>query len=136
MVLPDTSIWIDFIQYKKVSSWTENFARWLRNGEIATCGVIMAEFIPFIQNASDRAYAEIVFETLQYLSPLSDLEFWKNVTRHQRNLSQNGIYRIGIADLIIIELSRANGASIISHDQHFQMAQKVISFDLIKPSEL
>ncbi len=136
MVLPDTSVWINFVQRRNNFTWPGVFEGWLRKGEIATCGVVLAEFLPFLQRGAEREYSETVFESLTYLSPQSDLEFWKNIAVHQKSLSQKGIHRIGIADLIIIEISRAYNIAIVSDDQHFQMAKKVLSFGLIKPSEL
>lgn len=136
VILADTSIWIDYINEKKHSSWNEVFDYWIKQGKVGTCGVVMAEFFPFIDEKRLRDEAEGLLTGIPYFSHENDPYLWKNVIDHSKSLRAHGVNGMGIADMIIVSIVQTHQLTLFSSDHFFTLARSILPFDLITPQDL
>lgn len=136
VILADTSIWIDFINEKKFSEWNEVFDYWIKQGEVGTCGVVRAEFFPFIDNPRLRTESEGLLSGLPYFSHENEPFLWENIVDQSKQLRAHGVNRMGIADMIIISIVRLHQLTLFSSDRFFPLARPILHFDLITPQDL
>lgn len=124
-VLLDTSCWIYHF-----SGGSDKIVDAVLNSDIAvTNDVILTELIPFIRNTGKM---EIV-KSLEAL-PVIPLNIdWGLIRRMQFDNLRNGINKVGIPDLIILQQVIENKLDFYSLDKHFKMMREIFEFKLILP---
>lgn len=124
-VLVDTSIWISY--FKDARSYPKLDAL-IRDNQICTNDLVLAELIPFLHV---RNQARLI-ESLSTL-PIVPLTInWELVINLQIRNLKNGINKVGIPDLIMVDNVVSNGLVLFSEDRHFRLMQEHVSFDLLE----
>ncbi|MEX0972023.1 MAG: PIN domain-containing protein [Solirubrobacterales bacterium] len=115
MVLPDTSVWIDYSRRGSKGS-AAAMRVLLDRGEVATCGPVVAELLA----GADGDVAERMWATLSSLSwvqlPASD---WREVGQVGRRLRQAG-QTLPLTDLAIAVAAARGGHVLWSLDSDFE----------------
>lgn len=112
MILPDTSIWIDYLRGK--SPYFQILRHHLEQRTIATTGPIFAELLQGAK--SEREVREIsdFFAALPKFETTSELWLHTGIFAQARRTHANGI---SIVDVSIIMAARRHGARVWSRDK-------------------
>ncbi|MFW5771662.1 MAG: PIN domain-containing protein [Spirochaetota bacterium] len=124
-ILVDSSVWIDYFRGGNQSAPLDLL---LENNSICTCGLILAEILPFLIVRNQKKLVSLM-HTIPNVACTPD---WKRITRYQAQCLKKGINGIGIPDLIIAQTALDNECTLFSLDNHFDMIQKVIPLRLFK----
>ena len=112
-VLVDTSIWVDYFRSGNQSSQLDSL---IDEDQIVINDLILAELVPFL-----KIRKELTLVTL--LNKIEKAELlinWEKVINLQTKCLENGINRVGIPDLIIIQQAIENDFQVYTLDKHFQ----------------
>ena len=123
MILIDTSIWIEFF---KGNPETADINEFIDNNDICTNSIILAELRPII--LSKRQYA--LDDLLLCLPTIPVHIVWDNLIQMQCVNIKNGINKVGIPDLMIVQNAIQNNVIIWTLDKHFFLMNKLIPFKL------
>ena len=124
-VLVDTSIWIEYFRnsdgYKVLDELiVDNLA--------CTNDLILAELIPAIRAREERELIDSLFSINRYEIRID----WNQIIQMQVTNIENGLNRVGIPDLIILENVLAYDLTLFSRDKHFFLMQHSFSFRLFE----
>ena len=123
-ILVDGSVWID---YFRSGVNTENLDRYIEQNLICTNDLILAELVPYLKaNKQSR-----VINLLNEISNIPLKINWNNIINYQTLCIQNGINKVGIPDLIILDNVIQNKLILFTLDKHFSKIDKFIKFDLL-----
>lgn len=123
-VLVDSSIWIDYFRTGEHSDLLDPL---VSDNEVVTCGLILAELVPFMEIKKEKELVSLIREI-----PRSDISLnWERIIEYQHICLKNGINRIGIPDLIILDTVLEFNLSLLTKDKHFKQIQKFIPFDIV-----
>lgn len=123
MILIDTSVWID---YFKKSSNAVQINDLIDKYEICINDIIRAELCPLILSKGQFRLNDLINAL-----PIIPLNIeWNNIIDMQITNIKNGINKVGISDLIIVQNALQNHVSIMTLDKHFALMQSQFSFDL------
>jgi predicted nucleic acid-binding protein len=115
-VLVDTSVWADFFNGYP-STQAETLAALLAGPrEIATCGVIAAEFLQGIRQPRHVARLEDVFRRMIWLEPRGRETFF-DAARLYRDLRARGITVRSTIDCLVVCLARENDCLLLARDR-------------------
>jgi predicted nucleic acid-binding protein len=122
-VLVDTSVWIDFFNGK----YLDKLDRYIEEDLICTNELILTELLPImVRDGHKEAVSSI--ESLPII-PL-DID-WTRLRLMQLLNVRNGINKVGIADLIIVQQVVEKHLALLSRDRHFGLMKGLFKFDLI-----
>jgi predicted nucleic acid-binding protein len=121
MVLPDTSVWVDFSR-RGVEGRAAAMRDLLDAGEVATCGPVVAELLA----GADGEVAERLWETLSSL-PWAELDpaGWRQVGVAARRLRASGAV-LPLTDLAIAVSTARAGHALWSFDSDFERVAPVL----------
>ncbi len=122
-VLVDSSVWID---YFRGALQSEALDELLDNNAVCTCGLILAEIIPFLVIKKEKELIGLL-NSVQRVESAVD---WNRIAGYQTTCLKNGINGVGIPDLIILQTSIDCGVRLFSLDKHFSLIKKRIPFEL------
>jgi predicted nucleic acid-binding protein len=122
-VLVDSSIWISY--FKNKDSYNE-LSELIASNQICTNDIILAELIPFLKV---KKQSEII-EGLLQLDRISIEINWNMIINYQILNLKNGIIKVGIPDLIILDNTISNNLILFTEDKHFRLMQENMVFDL------
>ncbi len=122
-ILVDSSVWIAFFRGSLPRDGIFNL---IDTNQICTNDLILSEIIPPLLIKKERS----LVETLTRLdrSPLS-IE-WQEIISYQVKNLQKGIYKVGIADLIIMQNVIQNNLVLFTLDTHFKLMSEVFPLRL------
>ncbi len=123
-ILVDSSVWID---YFKGGVHSQLLDRLIENNSICINNLILAELIPFIKIRKQTALIELLYS----LSNIPLAIQWQKIIDYQCLCLKNGVNRIGIPDLIIVDNAIQNSLSLYTLDKHFIAINKFIEFRLV-----
>ena len=129
MVLPDTSIWIEFAR-RGGEGRGSPLRQLLDSGEVATCGPVLAELLA----GSEGEVEERTWATLSSL-PWAELEppAWRELAAIARRLRRAGA-RLALTDLIIALTAARAGHALWSFDRDFvRIAEFLEGLELYLP---
>jgi predicted nucleic acid-binding protein len=121
MVLPDTSIWIDFA-CNGARGEAASLRKLLDSGEVATCGPVVAELLAGTQGE----VTERIWEALSSL-PWAELapDGWREVGETARRLRQSG-RKLPLTDIVIATAAARGGHALWSLDTDFERIAAVL----------
>ena len=113
-VLVDSSVWIDY--FNGTNPKANILSDLIDNNTICTNGLILSELIPFIKKSGESNLADL-------LTSISNIKInidWDEIVKMQTLNLKNGLSKIGIPDLIILQNVIHNDLSLFSFDKHFK----------------
>lgn len=122
MVLVDSSVWIEFFRVggrKKLDMLIEEDL-------VCTNDIILLELLPYLRSMSEK-------EVIEGLLALKKIELsidWEILRRYQSLNIQNGINRVGIPDLIILQQTIFSDLTLYTYDKHFKLMAQLFDFKL------
>lgn len=116
MVLVDTSVWIEFFD-RKNPSVRGDLEALLRQGEVATAGLVLAELRRGCRSTSQVRGLLQAMEPLLYLE--ADRDSWLRAGELVAECSARG-YQIGVADCLLAALAIRESAFIFTLDRDFE----------------
>jgi predicted nucleic acid-binding protein len=126
MVFVDSSVWIEFFKGNQKALPLNNL---IDINNLCINDLILAELVPSIVQKKEN-YLKDLLCTITNIP----LEIKWNQIIHLQTLNlQNGINRVGIPDLIIVQNVIANDLEFYSFDKHFSLMSKLHNFRLFNP---
>lgn len=122
-VLIDSSVWIEYFK----AGGIDKLDRLIAEDLACVNELILTELMPAatLKNETD------ILEGLQALSMIPLNIDWEIVRDYQLMNLQNGINKVGIPDLIILQQVIDEKITLFSFDKHFRLMQSNLNFDLI-----
>jgi len=118
-VLVDSSVWIDYFKGGKNID-VNLFEKLADNNQIVTNQLILAELIPSLTLKNETE----VIDILKTIDCISLAINWVEIIRFQSINLKNGINKVGIPDLIIIQNVLQNDLTLFSLDKHLYLMEK------------
>lgn len=129
MVLPDTSVWVDFSR-RGARGRAAGMRALLDSGEVATCGPIAAELLA----GAEGEVAERLWETLSSL-PWAELDraAWREIGATARRLRSGG-RTLPLTDVAIAVAAARAGYALWSLDGDFKrIRDSLAALELYEP---
>ena len=123
LVLVDTSVWID---YFSTGSNSEALSGLLERNRICTNDVILSELIPFLKIKNENEVVSLLLAVEKVALNIH----WDDIIRLQLLNLKNGINKVGIPDLLVLQNVMQNNLALYTLDKHFRLMQKVIKFNM------
>ena len=121
-ILVDSSVWIEYFRGKKEAAVLDEL---IDRNQLCINNLILSELIPFLRIKKENALIKILM-TIKNINIKID---WEEIIDFQEINLRNGLNKIGIADLIIVQNVRDNNLRLYSLDKHFELMSKHIEFD-------
>ena len=122
-ILVDTSVWI---AYFKGDEKIKDLDREIDANRICVNELILSELLPAVKLKSENRLADLL-ESVNKLPLNID---WEEIREYQLiNLCQ-GITKVGIPDLIILQNAVSSGVDLLTLDKHFKLMAKHIDFEI------
>jgi len=123
-VLVDTSIWIE---YFRSGNNSEKLDFLIDENLIVINDLILAELVPFLKVRNQQT----IIKLLNNINKIELSINWDQIIEFQFKCLKNGLNRIGIPDLIIVQNAKQNKCEIYSLDNHFKFMKDILEFRLI-----
>jgi len=123
-VLVDTSIWIE---YFRSGNSSEKLDFLIDENLIVINDLILAELVPSLRIRNQQ----MIVKLLNNISKLELSIDWSQIIEFQFKCLKNGLNRIGIPDLIIVQNAKQNQCEIYSLDNHFKLMKDILELRLI-----
>lgn len=123
-ILVDSSVWID---YFRTGSKSQKLDVFIDENLLCTNDLILAELIPFLKVTKQTKLIKL----LNTVEKIPLIIRWQEIIKTQTLCLENGVNKIGIPDLIIIDNIIQNDLILYSFDKHFKLISRYISFNLI-----
>lgn len=121
MVLPDTSIWVDFARHGGQGE-AASLRALLDAGDVATCGPVAAELLAGTQGeVTERIWATLSSLPWAELSP----DGWRQVGETAGRLRQSG-QKLPLTDIVIATAAARAGHALWSLDADFERIATVL----------
>jgi predicted nucleic acid-binding protein len=125
-VLIDTSIWIDY--FNGEDSIILILEELIDSDRIAINQLILSELLPYILFKKESDLADI----LKTIDQIPVEIRWDKIIEYQVKNLKNGINKVGIPDLIILDNCIQNDVELFTLDKHFTLMAKVHKFKLFR----
>ena len=125
-VLIDSSVWIDYFRGGAKSEVIDTL---IDQNILCTNYLILSELLPAL---NQNKYSKLI-SLLREITRIPIHINWEEIIRYQTMCLSNGINKVGIPDLIIIDNVIHNDLNLYSFDRHFKMIGKLIDFKLFMP---
>ena len=122
-VLVDSSVWIEYFK----SGAIPFLDQLLEEEFVCTNDLILTELQPVLIHR--RRYD--VLEGLLALDRIPLMVNWEAVREYQLMNLQNGVNKVGIPDLIIVQQVIEEKLTLFSFDKHFRIMNGFLNFDLV-----
>ncbi len=122
-VLVDSSVWIQYFKHGN----TPKLDRLIEEDLVCMNELILTELAPLLLLKKET-------EVLDDLSAFEIIKLnidWDIIRDYQLMNLKNGINKVGIPDLIILQQVIDQKISLFSFDKHFRLMQKYLTFDLM-----
>jgi len=116
-ILVDSSVWISYFKDPKSHIALDEL---IRNNQICTNDLILSELIPHLKMKRQ----EEIIEGLLQIDNVPLTIHWDMLINLQIQNLKNGINKVGIPDLIILENALSNNLVLYSEDKHFKRMSK------------
>lgn len=122
-ILVDTSVWIDYFKSCKRFSVLSDL---IRDNQVCTNELILSELIPILKLRGQKE----VIEALHALPKVPLHIDWNFIRKFQFKNLKNGINKVGIPDLIILQNVMDENLVLFTKDKHFVLMQELFNFRL------
>jgi len=122
-VLVDTSIWIE---YFRSGNSSEKLDFLIDENLIVINDLILAELVPSLRVRNQQKLVKL----LNNINKLELSIHWSQIIEFQFKCLKNGLNRISIPDLIIIQNAKQNQCEIYSLDNHFKLMKDILELRL------
>ena len=123
-ILVDSSVWIDYFRSGENSGRLDSF---IDQNLVCTNNLILSELIPFLKI---KKHIKVI-QLLQELNNIPLTINWEKIIEYQSKCLKNGINKVGIPDLIILDNVVKNDLTLFTLDKHFQLMEKIVKFKII-----
>jgi predicted nucleic acid-binding protein len=123
-ILVDSSVWIEYFKSGKKSGILDRF---IDQNIICINDLILAELVPFLKIRKQTRVIKLLYQITQI--PL-DIN-WNKLIEYQTICLKNGINKIGVPDLIILDNTIQNDLVLFTLDRHFILIRKYIEFEIL-----
>jgi hypothetical protein len=121
-ILVDSSVWIEYFRGKKETRVLDEL---IDLNQICINDLILSELIPFLRIKKENELIKILMTIRNIPIRIN----WEEIIDFQEINLKNGINKVSIADLIILQNIRNNDLAIYSLDKHFGLMSKYIKFN-------
>jgi hypothetical protein len=118
-VLVDTSIWIE---YFRSGDSSEKLDFLIDENLIVINDLILAELVPSLRIRNQQKLVKL----LNNINKLELFIHWGQIIEFQFKCLKNGLNRIGIPDLILVQNAKQNQCEIYSLDNHFKLMKDIL----------
>ena len=122
-VLVDTSVWVDFFRNKS----NHLLDQLIKEDILATNDIILTELIPALTLQKQPE----VIESLISLETIPLHIDWQLIRNYQTINLQNGINKVGIPDLLILQQVIEHNLTLFTLDKHFALMQPHFDFKML-----
>ena len=124
-ILIDTSIWIEYFKSKSKYDIIDGL---IKDNQICTNDIILSEILPilYVRNEYD------LIDSIKHIDKIKINIKWDMIIQMQIMNYKNGINKVGIPDLIILQNIIDNNLIIFTLDKHFDLMRKVFEYRLFK----
>ena len=122
-ILIDSSVWIEYFKSENKHKVIDEL---IEENAICTNNLILTELLPYL-------YIKKENELIDSLNAIEKKEIkinWDTITIMQIKNIKNGINKVGIPDLIILQNVIENDLILYSIDKHFILMKKIFDFNL------
>ncbi len=123
-VLVDSSVWIKYFKNGNIHV----LDRLIEEDLVCINEIILTELVPFLIHHGHKETAEEL-NALELIPLNID---WSIVRDYQLINLKNGINKVGVPDLIILQQVISEKISLFSFDKHFELMKAHLNFDLFK----
>lgn len=122
-VLVDSSVWIDYFK----NGGSDLLSKLLEEDFVCINELIFTEIAPILIKTNQTEVVESL-RSLEFVPLNID---WVSVRNYQVLNLRNGINKVGIPDLIILQQVVEEKIALFSLDKHFSLIKKHVQFELI-----
>jgi predicted nucleic acid-binding protein len=123
-ILADTSVWIDYFNGKNPKA--DILSDLIDSNAVCTNDLVLTELVPFIKLADESRLVDLL-RSIKNITLKID---WGDLLMMQMINLRNGLNRIGIPDLIIVQNVIQNDLTLFTFDGHFKSMQRLHKFKL------
>jgi len=123
-VLVDSSVWIDYFSSGRNSDALSSL---IDHNRICINDIILAELIPSLMIKKEND----IIALLHVIEKVKLDIGWSSIIDMQTANLKNGINRVGIADLLVLQNALQNDLVLYSLDKHFRLMQKLFKFNML-----
>ena len=124
-ILVDCSIWIDYFRGGNNSEALDSF---IDENLICMNHLILSELIPTLRIIKENKLVNLLTEVSKIPLNIN----WNQIIEYQTLCLKNGINKVGIPDLIIVDNALQNDLVLYSIDKHFKLISKYIALKLVE----
>ncbi|MBN1294272.1 MAG: PIN domain-containing protein [Candidatus Latescibacteria bacterium] len=122
-ILIDSSVWIDYFRSGKKTKIVDSL---IDQNILCTNYLILSELLPSLRRDNHSDLINLLGEISKIPLNIN----WENIISYQTLCLSNGVNKVGIPDLIIIDNVIQNDLTLYSLDKHFDLIGKVIDFKI------
>jgi predicted nucleic acid-binding protein len=120
-ILVDSSVWVEYFRGRKEAAALDEL---IDRNQICINNLILSELIPFLRVKKENALIKILMTVKNITVKIN----WDEIIDFQEINLRNGVNKIGIADLIIVQNVLDNNLCLYSLDKHFELMSRYIKF--------
>jgi predicted nucleic acid-binding protein len=123
-ILVDSSIWIGYFRSQKSFPILDDL---ILENQVCVNDLILAELLPCL-------YTKKEYEVIESLKTIEKTVMninWEIIIRMQSENLKNGINKVGIPNLIILQNVIQNNLILFSEDRHFELMKNFFEFRLL-----
>lgn len=124
-VLVDSSIWIDYFRGGAKSEVMDSY---IDENIICTNRLILSELIPNLRIRNQDKLIDLLIEISKIPLNIN----WNLIIEYQTICLKNGINKVGIPDLILVDNAIQNDLILFSLDNHFKLISEYLDLKLIE----
>ena len=122
-ILVDSSIWINYFNNKR---YYNILTELIIDNQICTNNLVLTELIPFLKI---KKMNELITALLEVDSIPININ-WEIIMNYQLINLKNGINKVGIPDLIILDNVISNNLILFTADKHFIQMNEYLEFNI------
>lgn len=122
-ILIDSSVWIEYFKNGNIPF----IDKLLEEGFACINDIILTELQPVLKHRRRHD----ILEGLNALEKIPLKIDWEIIRTYQLLNLQNGINKVGISDLIILQQVISQKITLFSYDKHFHLMNSFLNFELI-----